>query len=76
MRSDLIEMEKKFWTNDPEFYEANYTTDAVLVFQASARWTEPARLRERRGQAGRAALGRSPGTGSLLGPPTFAVRPC
>ena len=39
MRSDLIEMEKKFWTNDPEFYEANYTTDAVLVFQASARWT-------------------------------------
>jgi hypothetical protein len=30
MRSNLIDMEKKFWMNDPEFYEANYTTNAVL----------------------------------------------
>jgi hypothetical protein len=32
MHSDLIDLEKKFWTNDPQFYEANYTADAVLIF--------------------------------------------
>jgi Domain of unknown function (DUF4440) len=32
MQSDLIDLEKKFWTNDQEFYEANYTVDAVLIF--------------------------------------------
>jgi hypothetical protein len=37
MRSDLIDFEKKFWTNDPEFYAANYTTDAVLIFPGVGR---------------------------------------
>jgi hypothetical protein len=32
MHGDLIDLERKFWTNDPQFYEANYTANAVLVF--------------------------------------------
>jgi hypothetical protein len=37
MQSDLIDLEKKFWTNDPEFYEANYVADAVLIFPGVGR---------------------------------------
>ena len=28
----LIDIEKKLWTNDPDFYETTLTEDAILVF--------------------------------------------
>lgn len=37
MLDELIEIEKRLWANDPEFYEATYLPDAVLIFPETGR---------------------------------------
>ncbi|MCA1440384.1 nuclear transport factor 2 family protein [Ensifer sp. IC4062] len=37
MLDELIETEKSLWANDPEFYEATYLPDAVLIFAETGR---------------------------------------
>ena len=32
MRDELMKIERRLWTNDPEFYEASYLPEAVLIF--------------------------------------------
>lgn len=32
MPTDLMAIERRLWTNDPDFYEATYLPEAVLIF--------------------------------------------
>jgi Domain of unknown function (DUF4440) len=35
--SELLDIEKKLWTNDPDFYHETYLSDAVLIFPGVGR---------------------------------------
>src|SRR5215216_5912248 len=39
---ELIAIERRFWANDPDFYQATYRADAILIFPEIGRLSRSA----------------------------------